>query len=166
SPARPDGSCAGLTFRPRRFPMWMCFSIAAFLALVGLVTVFGIVAAPGHASRGDAVGVTLLFAVILAIPAAFIFTLGNHVRRTRIVLTDDGLDLRVSRFRIWAIRRLGAARLAWRDVHGVQRYDIPNFAAPGGVQTDYVLHTTHGVAAVSSIQFADAERIAALIAER
>jgi hypothetical protein len=144
--------------------MWFCFGIAAFLALVGMVTIVGIAVAPS--SRGDAVGFALLFGVIVGLPAAFIFKLANDLRRTRIVLTDRGVDLRVSRFRIWAFRRLGVARLAWPDIRGVQRYDIPNFAAPTGVQTDYVLHTTEGVFAVSSIQFAEAERIGTLIAER
>jgi hypothetical protein len=150
-----------LTFRARRFPVWLCFSIAAFLLLLTVVMVF---AAFGTAR--DGVGLALLFVVILGLPGAFIFKLGNDVRRSRIVLTADGVDLRVGRFSIWALRRLGSARLAWRDVHGVQRYEIPNFAATGGVQVDYVLHTAQGAFAVSTVQFAEAERVATLIAER
>src|SRR2546430_8780199 len=37
--------------------------------------------------------------------------------------------------------RSGRPRLTWGDIHGVQRYEIPNFAAAGGLQVDYVLHT-------------------------
>ena len=80
------------------------------------------------------------------------------------MVTNDGVDVRVSRFRIWAIRPLGSARLSWREIYGVQIYEIPNFATRTGVQVDYVLHIARGTFAVSSIQFAQAERIAALIA--
>ena len=147
-----------LTFRGRRFPVWICFGIAAFLFLLTIVMVF--------AAWSGSLGLALLFVLILGAPGGFVFKLGNDLRRSRIVVTRDGVDLRVSRFSIWGIRRLGSARLAWRDLHGVQRYEIPNSFAPAGVQVDYVLHTTQGVFAVSSIQFVDAERIAMLIAER
>jgi hypothetical protein len=150
-----------LTFHARRFPVWLCFGLAGFLFLITIVMVF---AALGTAR--DGVGLAVLFVVILGFPAAFVFKLGNDVRRSRVVLTADGVDLRVSRFSIWALRRLGSARLGWPDIHGVQRYEIPNFAASGGVQADYVLHTTRGAFAVSAVQFADAERIATLVAER
>jgi hypothetical protein len=156
-----------LTFRARRFPVWVCFGVAGFLFLIALIMVFAALpVGTARADRHDSVGLALLIVVILGLPGAFVFKLGNDVRRSRIVLTDDGVDLCVSRFRIWAIRRLGSARLAWRDIHGVQRYEIPNVAASGGVQVDYVVHTTQGVFAVSSVQFTEAERIATLIAER
>lgn len=155
-----------LTFRARRFPVWVCLGIAAFLVSMGLVAAFA--AWPIGTARAGAgsPALALLLLAILGVPAVVIFKLGNDLRRSRIVVTDDALDLRVSRFRIWAFRPLGAARLSWRDVHGVQVYEIPNFTTPTGTQVDYVLHTTAGTFAVSSIQFPDTERIAALVAGR
>jgi hypothetical protein len=147
------------TFRARRFPIWLCFGIGGFLLLI--VAVVSLAAAPG----GD-VGLAVVLMLIVGAPALFVLKMANDLRRSRIVVTDDGLELRVSRFRIWAIRSPGHARLSWRDVHGVQRYEIPNFAAAGGRQIDYVLHTARGAFAISSVQFAEAERIADLVAAR
>jgi hypothetical protein len=150
-----------LTFRARRLPVWFCFGLSSFLLFMGIISAFAV--SPVGTPNGH-VGLAFLFLVIVGAPAVFIFKLGNDLRRSRIVLTDDGVDIRVNRFRIWAIRRLGSARLSWRDIYGVQMYEIPNFVAPTGGQVDYVLHTAQGLFAVSSIQFANAERIATLIA--
>lgn len=146
-----------LTFRARRFPVWLCFGLSALLLLLWSVVA---VAMREH------LGLVLLFLVIVGLPGLLIFKMGNDVRRSRVVISDAGLDVRVARFRIWAFRPLASARLAWRDVHGVQPYEIPNFATPGGVQVDYVVHSTQGEFAVSSVQFADAQGIATLIAQR
>lgn len=156
-----------LTFRARRSPVWLCFGLSLFLLLVGALGAFatrsiGTPDAARHASAGP--GLVLL--VIVGVPALFIFWLGNNLRRSKVVISDDGVDVRVNRFRIWAIRPLGSARLSWRDIHGIQAYEIPNFTSRTGVQVDYVLHTAQGAFAVSSIQFTEAERIAALIAKR
>jgi hypothetical protein len=148
-----------LVFRPRRFPMWICFGVGVFL--LSMVAIVSLAAAPGR-------WFGLAFVVFLLVggPALLVLKIANDLRRTRIVIGEQGLDLCLSRFRIWSFRSLGRARLTWGDVHGVQRYEIPNFAAPGGAQVDYVLHTSQGTFAVSSVQFNDAERIAELVADR
>jgi len=139
--------------------MWVCFGIGVFL--LGIVAIVSTAAAPGER-------IGLAFAILLLVggPALLVLKIGNDLRRTRIVIAAQGLELSLSRFRIWSLRSLGRARLTWADIVGVQRYEIPNFSAPGGVQVDYVLHTTRGTFAVSSVQFKEAERIAGLIAER
>jgi len=101
---------------------------------------------------------------ILLLPAALILKIGVDLARTRIVLGNAGLDLTVNRFRIWGLRPLASAELRWSDVQGVQEYDIPNPMAPGGTQIDYVVHTSRGAFAVSSVQFRDAAEIARAIA--
>jgi hypothetical protein len=154
--ARASGA---LVFHPRRFPMWLCFGIGVFL--LGIVAIASLAAAPGQQ-----IGLTFVVLLLVGAPALFVLKCANDLRRTRIVIGDQGVELCLSRFRIWSIRSLGRARLTWGDIHGVQRYEIPNFAAAGGLQVDYVLHTTQGVFAISSIQFAEAERIAGLIAAR
>lgn len=159
----PPPTSAPLVFRARRSPMWLTFGLAA---LLGLVALSGLGAAwPFGAPDSPGIGVALAVLVLAGVPALFIFKLGNDVRRMRVVVDAGGVELRVSRFRLWGLRPLHSARLAWREIHGVQVYEIPNFAARAGRQVDYVIHTARGTFAVSCVQFADAERIAALVAE-
>jgi hypothetical protein len=148
-----------LVFRPRRFPMWICFGVGVFLLLI--VGIVSVAAAPG-----GQIGLAFVVLLLVGGPTLLVLKIGNDLRRTRIVISDQGLEISLSRFRIWSFRSLGHARLTWGDIHGIQRYEIPNFAAPGGIQVDYVLHTTQGTFAISSVQFTDAERITGLIADR
>lgn len=148
-----------LVFRPRRFPMWVCFGVGVFLLLI--VGIVSLAAAPG-----GQIGLAFVVLLLVGGPTLLVLKMGNDLRRTRIVISDQGLEISLSRFRIWSFRSLGHARLTWGDIHGIQRYEIPNFAAAGGIQVDYVLHTTQGTFAISSVQFTDAERIAGLIAAR
>lgn len=152
-----------LVFRARRAPVWLTSGMAA---LLGLIALSGLAAGWPFGDPGSpGVGAALALLVLAGAPALFLLKLGNDVRRARVVLGAGGVELRVSRFRLWGLRPLGSARLAWREIHGVQPYEIPNFAARSGTQVDYVIHTVQGAFAVSSMQFADAARIAALVAE-
>lgn len=165
-PMTTSPASGSLTFRARRFPVWICFGLGVFLLLI--VAVVSMAAAPsaGQSPGGAVFGLAFVLMLFVGAPALWMLKMGNDLRRTRVRIDDSGLEMRVTRFSVWAFRRLGYARLAWTDVHGVQRYEIPNFAAAGGVQVDYVLHTSQGAFAVSSIQFTEAERIAGLIAAR
>ncbi len=153
------------TFRAKRGPAWVCVVLAAFLlamAAVVLASCWNTRAPDGHGRPYLVLG--LVVTAILAGPALYILKLGRDLFRTHVAVSPDGLDLCVSRFRIWALRPMGAARLRWADVRGVQEYDIPNPMAPRGRQADYVLHTRAGEFVVSSMQFRHADRIAAIIA--
>lgn len=158
----PPLTSAPLVFRARRAPMWFAFGLAA---LLGLVAMTGFIAAwPPRAPGSPGIGAALAILVLAGAPALFIFKLGNDVRRSRVVVAAGGVELRVSRFRLWGLRPLGTATLAWREIKGVQVYEVPNFAARTGAQTDYVIHTARGPFAISSMQFAEAARIASLVA--
>jgi fumarate reductase subunit D len=155
-------------YRPRAFPAWLCIGMGGFLLALVAFLIFAAVAAPPapegeDASARVALAITALFVVV---PAVFILRLGLNVRRMKVAIEADRVDVTVNQFKVWGFRRLASAQLAWAEIQGVQRYEIPNYAAPGGKQVDYILHTTKGQFAVPNIQFDRADEIAGAIASR
>jgi hypothetical protein len=153
-------------YRARRGPVWACWLTGGFLLLLAGVMAAALPGALAGDAAGSGLAAVLIAVVVLAVPGAFIVRMGINLARIRIAVSDQGLELTANRFRIWTFRRIGSARLAWTDVRGIQAYDTPNFAAPGGTQVDYVLHTTRGLFTVPNVQFPDAARIAARLAAR
>ena len=114
----------------------------------------------------DAARLAPLGALGIAVPALFLLKVGIDVRRTRIVVGSEALDVCLSVFRIWSLRKVRCAQCRGRTVFGVQRFEIVNPMAPSGVQVDYILHTRSGLLAMSSMQFDDVDEIAGEIAAR
>ena len=100
--------------------------------------------------------------------ASWLFLLGMACKRMQIEIGTEQLHLTASLyewflFNPWGVRQV---RLRWDEIEGLRLWPIPNFLAPGGVQQNYVLYTTHGNFVLSNVVWPHPEHIAAAISER
>jgi len=91
---------------------------------------------------------------------------GLRLARARIALLADGLEISSHTFRIAKIRRMQSARFRWEDVRAVQYSPVVNFLSAGGVERNYLVHTTGATYLISSNFWPNAATVARLIAER
>jgi len=150
------------TYRPRRYGIWFLIGTATFL--LGLPTLLAMVAiATGDSAAGATAVIT---ALIMGLPGLWMAWLAYGIARCRITISPAALDLRAHQFAIWGIRRIRQAHLPWDQVYGVQTFRIPNFAAPDGIQIDYIIHTSAGKFAVANVAWTEAAEIAERICQR
>jgi hypothetical protein len=157
----PTGTVA-LTYRPRRYGIWFLTVIATFLLAVPALFIT-VAIATGDTAAGGAGFIT---GVIMGLPGLWMAWLAYRTASCRITLSPASLDLRTHRFSVWGLRPIRQAHLPWDQVYGVQTFRIPNFAAPDGVQIDYIIHTSAGKFAVANVAWNEAAEIAQRVCDQ
>ncbi len=153
------------TFYPYRSRAWFVFAMAALLLAMFLLVAIGVNIKPAvEPATKPMDGIVIVLALLLGPPMLFLFDIAIGIFRSRVILSDEGLDMTTTRFAIWAIRRVHRAKLKWNEVVGVQLWEQTNPYAPEGIQKDYIVHTSAGRYAIPNILWPQAEEIAHLIA--
>jgi hypothetical protein len=149
-------------FRTKKLPRYFLYGLAGFFALMCAIMAFAATGADKDATRGLGIGLGIPFGLL----AFWMYRMGRKLSRAEVTISPERLFLRTHEFKVWGLRRLKQADLAWNQVTGVEVFETPNPYAPGGAQREFVIHTNLGRFSVSNVVFPDAAEIADLVAAR
>ncbi len=152
-------------FGPRRGPIWVARIFGA-LACMGAIAVLVIAVTVGRQTPGVIPFLAIFGPVWVAFGAWMLFA-ASRMSRFRAVVTPSALRLVAGKGQsVWFQGAVAEAAVAWTDVQGFTRVDIPDPNPLGGVYANYVLYTKGGVFSLNSAQWENLEGLMQEVARR